>query len=82
MTYDDDAPNDPFHGGKMTYAQCAERIAELETALFDLVGMERTITPDMGGKRRTFAYMRNGQVLADCLDRARALIAHRLGETP
>lgn len=75
--YDSAAPTDPVHGGKMTFEQCATRIADLEEALFDLVGMERTIQPDMSGKRRTYAYMRNGQTLADCLDRARLLIAHR-----
>lgn len=33
MSYDTDAPTDPRTGGKMDYAQCAQRIAELEAAL-------------------------------------------------
>lgn len=57
------------------------RAADLEQALFDLVNMERTVAPDMGGKRRTFAYMRNGKVLAECLDRARALLPYDMQST-
>lgn len=49
---------------------------ELKCALFDVLSMERTVTPDMGGKRRTFAYMRNGQVLADCIDRGWELLGY------
>lgn len=50
------------------------RVEQLEMALYDLVHLERTQTPDMSGKRRKFAYMRNGEVLADCLDNARKLL--------
>lgn len=59
---------------EMTPGEWIARAAELEIALYDLVMLERTQTPDMSGKRRKFACMRNGDVLADCLDRARALI--------
>lgn len=55
-----------------------DQVAKLREALFDLVHMERTVTPDMAagrsGKRRKFAYMQNGTTLAVCLDRARALL--------
>lgn len=54
--------------------ELSTRICELQVALRDLVLMERTVAPDMSGKRRKFAYMRNGDVLADCLDRARELL--------
>lgn len=57
------------------------RIAELEQALFDLVHLERTQTPDMSGKRRTYAMMQNGRVLADCLDRARELLPYDMRPT-
>lgn len=70
----DKAPTDPAHGGKLTAEQAVERIAELEAALRDLVALERTAPPDMGSKRRTYAFMQNGKVLADCLDRARELL--------
>ena len=50
------------------------RVEQLEMALFDLVHMERTQTPDMSGKRRKFAHMQNGAVLAECLDNARKLL--------
>lgn len=75
MTHDyDNAPTDPTHGGKLTAEMSAARIAELEEALRDLVGLERTAPPDMGSKRRTYAFMQNGKVLADCLDRAREVL--------
>lgn len=57
------------------------RVAALEVAVYDLVNMERVQTPDMSGKRRTYAYMRNGAVLADCLDRARALLPYDMAPT-
>lgn len=57
------------------------RIAELEAALFDLVHLERIQAPDMGGKRRAYAFMQNGEVLADCLDRARALLPYDMQPT-
>lgn len=61
-----------------TFARKAEplrkRISELERALRDLVMLERTQTPDMSGKRRTYAMMQNGKVLAECLDNARRLL--------
>lgn len=68
-----------YRGSELEAAH--RRIADLEQALFDLVNMERTVAPDMGGKRRTFAYMRNGKVLADCLDRARALLPYDMQQT-
>ena len=75
MVYDyDSAPTDPRHGGKLTAEQARERIAELEAALRDLAMLERSQAPDMGGKRRTYAFMQNGKVLAECLDRARAVL--------
>ena len=75
MTYDhDNAPTDPAHGGKMTAEMAAERIAELEAALRDLVGLERTFEPCLGAPRRSFAVMQNGRVLAECLDRAREVL--------
>lgn len=67
-------PTDPRHGGKLTPDMMINRIAELEQALRDLVMLERTFTPDMSGKRRKWAHMQNGTVLAECLDRARALL--------
>lgn len=77
----DSSPTDPHHGGKLTPDMMADRIRQLEArtealefALFDLVHLERTITPDMSGKKRKFAYMQNGFVLAECLDRARELL--------
>ena len=74
-TYDyDRAPTDPRHGGKLTEEMAAERIKELEDALRDLAMLERTQTPGMSGKRRTYAYMQNGTVLAECLDKARELL--------
>ena len=51
-----------------------EQVASLKSALFDLVHMERIFTPDMSGKRREYAMMQNGKVLAECLDRARTLL--------
>lgn len=51
-----------------------ERVAKLASALRNLVMLERTKTPDMGGKRRRYAFMQNGTVLADCLDEARHLL--------
>ena len=50
------------------------RIETLEKALRDLVMLERTFTPDMSGKRRKWAHMQNGTVLAECLDRAKAIL--------
>ena len=70
----DRAPTDPRHGGKLTAEQAAARIAELESALRDLVMLERVVAPDMSGKRRTYAHMQNGKILADCLDAARELL--------
>ncbi len=70
----DNAPTDLRHGGKMTAAQAVERIKELEDALRDLAVLERCPAPDMGSKRRTWAHMQNGKVLAECLDRARELL--------
>ena len=70
-----------MHAAKNKIEKQAERNASLEVAIFDLVNMERTQTPDMSGKRRTFAYMRNGTVLADCLDRARALLPYDMQQT-
>lgn len=61
-----------YRGSELEAAH--RRIADLEAALFDLVHLERTQTPDMSGRRRTYAMMQNGKVLADCLDRARALL--------
>lgn len=61
--------------------EAADEIERLRFAIYDLVNMERTQTPDMSGKRRTFAYMRNGTVLADCIDRARALLPYDMAET-
>lgn len=58
--------------------QAHRRIAALEDALRDLVRLERTQTPDMSGKRRTYAMMQNGKVLADCLDAARDLLEKQL----
>ena len=55
--------------------QAADRIAELEAALRDLVMLERITTPDMSGKRRTWAHMQNGTILADALDKARDVLA-------
>ena len=75
MAYDyDRAPADPRHGGKLTAEMAAERIKELEEALRDLAMLERVQTPDMSGKRRTYAFMQNGKVLAECLDKARELL--------
>lgn len=61
----------------------AERIAALEqdvfdlkVALFDVISLERTQTPDMSSKRRRWAYMQNGQVLAECIDRAWKLLGY------
>lgn len=71
--------SEEYRGSELETAH--RRIAELEMALFDLVNMERTQTPDMSGKRRTYAYMRNGAVLADCLDRARALLPYDMAPT-
>lgn len=71
--------SEEYKGSELEAAH--RRIADLEMALFDLVNMERTVTPDMGGKRRTFAYMRNGNVLAECLDRARALLPYDMQST-
>ena len=74
MTYDyDRAPTDPRHGGKLTAEMAAGRIKELEDALRDLAGLEKTFTPK-GEKRRSFAVMQNGKVLAECLDKARELL--------
>lgn len=56
-------------------AEEREKAKGLVGALTDLVGLERTVAPDMGGKRRKFAYMRNGELLAECLDRARAALS-------
>lgn len=56
-------------------AEEREKAKGLVEALTDLVGLERTVAPDMGGKRRKFAYMRNGELLADCLDRARTTLS-------
>jgi hypothetical protein len=70
----DNAPTDPRHGGKLTAAKAVERLKELEDALRDLAMLERTQAPDMGGKRRRYAFMQNGSVLAECLDRARDLL--------
>ena len=50
------------------------RVAVLEKALGDLVMLERVTAPDMSGKRRTYAHMQNGKVLADCLDAAREVL--------
>lgn len=61
--------------------EAADEMDRMRTAIFDLVNMERTQTPDMSGKRRTYAYMRNGAVLAECLDRARALLPYDMQET-
>lgn len=58
--------------------QAHRRIAALEDALRDPVRLERTQTPDMSGKRRTYAMMQNGKVLADCLDAARDLLDKQL----
>lgn len=52
------------------------QVFDLKVALFDVISLERTITPDMSGKRRKFAYMRNGPLLAECIDRAWALLGH------
>lgn len=71
--------SEEYRGSELEAAY--RRIVALEMALFDLVNMERTVTPDMSGKRRTFAYMRNGKVLADCLDRARALLPYDMQST-
>ncbi len=71
--------SEEYRGSELEAAH--RRIAELETALFDLVHLERTATPYMNGKRRTFAYMRNGTVLAQCLDRAIALLPHDMRPT-
>jgi hypothetical protein len=61
----------------------AERIAALEqqifnlkVALFDVISLERKQTPDMSGKRRRWAYMQNGLVLAECVDRAWDLLGY------
>lgn len=70
----DNATTDPAHGGKMTAEMAAERIKQLEDALRDLVMLERVVAPDMGGKRRIWAWMQNGTVLAECLDKARELL--------
>lgn len=69
-------PTDPRHGGKLTVEMAAARIAELEAALGDLVRLERTATPDMSGKRRMWAHMQSGKVLAECLDRARYVLGY------
>ena len=74
MTSYDSAPTDPRTGGKLTQEMAYARVVELETALRDLVMLERTQAPDMGGKRRRWAFMQTGQVLAECLDHARELL--------
>jgi hypothetical protein len=55
--------------------EARKRIAELDAALCDLVMLERITTPDMSGKRRTWAHMQNGTILADALDKARDVLA-------
>jgi hypothetical protein len=55
-------------------AELSNRICELQGALRDLVLLERTHTLDISGKRRTYAMMQNGKVLADRLDAARELL--------
>lgn len=42
--------------------------------------LERTQAPDMGGKKRTYAMMQNGAMLAEALDRARDLLGIPIGE--
>jgi hypothetical protein len=49
-------------------------IQDLRAVLRDLVMLERVVTPDMSGKRRAYAHMQNGSVLAETLDRARAVL--------
>lgn len=56
-------------------AQLSNRICELESSLRDLVILERTQTPDVSGKKRRYAFMQNGIILAECLDTARVVLA-------
>lgn len=51
-----------------------DRVCELQSALRDLVMLERVQAPDMGSKPRTYAFMQNGKVLAEVLDRARTVL--------
>lgn len=53
------------------------RITLLETALADVIALERTTVhaPRMDGKSRTYAYMQNGPSLARTLDHARDLLS-------
>lgn len=54
---------------------CA-RVEALEFALWELVSLERTQTSNMSGKRRAYAMMQNGKVLAEAIDRARDLLGY------
>lgn len=63
-------------------AEERENAKGLVEALTDLVGLERTAAPDVSGKRRKFAYMRNGELLADCLDRARTALSEYRASLP
>lgn len=74
-------PSPELPEGAGLLLEAADEIDRMRTAIFDLVNMERTVTPDMGGKKRTFAYMRNGKVLAECLDRARSLLPYDMQPT-
>lgn len=57
-------------------AALEQQVSDLKVALFDVISMERTQAPDMSGKRRRYAYMRNGDVLAQCIDRAWDLLGY------
>ncbi len=51
-----------------------DHVCELQSALRDLVMLERVSAPDMSSKPRTYALMQNGAVLAEALDRARSVL--------
>lgn len=58
-----------------------DRVKALEFALWELVSLERTQAPDMSGKRRAYAMMQNGKVLAEAIDRARDLLGYDYAPT-